>query len=245
MTVTKILEQTLSAGSTSVSFTDSDIPNSLIRVFSSNSDIIPISRTLTGTTLTVTYEAQSSNIDVAVEIVKQGLDIVDNVLSEETDKALSARQGYLLDVAIGDVNDRIDNLIIPDNIAELDDVNITSIQNGQILAWDSVTEKFINKTPVTSFLAPDFTNQIYDSGNITSNYSSYSYEVTRDSWLIATVRGGGLGTTAIVYVNGASVIGSDNTKNITFPPLFVKSGDIITLRNVTDALYRIFLYGTR
>lgn len=147
--VSKILESTLTAGSTTVTFTDSDIPNSLIRVFSSNSDIIPESRTLSGNTLTVTYAPQSNNIDVAVEIVKQGLDIVDNVLSEDTDKALSAKQGYLLSAAIGDVSDglsalteTVNNLDIPDNITDLDDVTISNIQSGQVLAWDGT--KFIN-----------------------------------------------------------------------------------------------------
>lgn len=147
--VSKILESTLTAGSTTVTFTDSDIPNSLIRVFSSNSDIIPESRILSGNTLTVTYAPQSNNIDVAVEIVKQGLDIVDNVLSEDTDKALSAKQGYLLSAAIGDVSDglsalseTVNNLDIPDNITDLDDVTVTNIQSGQVLAWDGT--KFVN-----------------------------------------------------------------------------------------------------
>lgn len=142
--VSKILEQTLAAGSTSVTFTDSDIPNSLIRVYSSDSNIIPESRILSGNTLTVTYAPQSNNIDVALEIVKQGLDIVDNVLSTDTDKALSAKQGYLLNAAIGDVNDRLDALVIPENITDLDDVNVTSIQHGQVLAWDEDISKFVN-----------------------------------------------------------------------------------------------------
>lgn len=147
--VSKILEATLTAGSTTVTFTDSDIPNSLIRVFSSNSDVIPESRILSGNTLTVTYAPQSSNMDVALEIVKQGLDIVDNVLSEDTDKALSAKQGYLLSAAIGDVSDdlstlteTVNNLDIPDNITDLDDVTVTDIQSGQVLAWDGA--KFVN-----------------------------------------------------------------------------------------------------
>lgn len=148
--VSKILESTLTAGSTTVTFTDSDIPNSLIRVFSSNSDIIPESRILSGNTLTVTYAPQSNNIDVALEIVKQGLDIVDNVLSEDTDKALSAKQGYMLSAAIGDVSDglstlseTVNNLDIPDNITDLNDVTVNNIQSGQVLAWDG-TSKFVN-----------------------------------------------------------------------------------------------------
>ena len=142
--VSKILETTLTAGSTAVTFTDSDIPNSLLRVFSSNSDVIPESRILSGNTLTVTYAPQTSNMDVALEIVKQGLDIVDNVLSTDTDKALSAKQGYLLNAAIGDINDRLDGLVIPENVTDLDDVDVTSIQDGQVLAWDAVSEKFVN-----------------------------------------------------------------------------------------------------
>ena len=163
MTVTKILEQTLSAGSTSVSFTDADIPNSLIRVYSSNSDLIPVSRILSGNTLTVTYEAQTNAIDVAVEIVKAGLDIVDNLTSTDADKALSAKQGNLLNIAIKNnadniqtlsdnldtlsgnldtLSDRVDNLDIPDNITDLDDVIVSNIQSGQVLAWDGI--KFVN-----------------------------------------------------------------------------------------------------
>ena len=156
--VSKILEATLTAGSTAVVFTDSDIPNSLIRVFSSDSTVIPESRMLSGNTLTVVYPAQTSTLYVALEIVKQGLDIVDNVLSEDTDKALSAKQGYLLSAAIGDNADNIsilsgnletltetvNNLDIPDSITDLDDINITSIQNGQVLAWNATSQKFVN-----------------------------------------------------------------------------------------------------
>lgn len=138
--VSKILEATLTAGSTMVTFTDTDIPNSLIRVFSSDSDIIPESRVLSGNSLTVTYPAQSNNIGVALEIVKQGLDIVDNVTSEDASKALSAKQGKVL-------KDAIDSIIIPtipENITDLDDVNVSDIQSGQVLAWNSSTEKFVN-----------------------------------------------------------------------------------------------------
>ena len=144
MTVTKILEQTLSAGSTSVTFTDADIPNSLIRVYSSNSDLIPVSRILSGNTLTVTYEAQTNAIDVAVEIVKAGLDIVDDLTSTDTDKALSAKQGKVLKDDLDTLTTTVNNLDIPDNITDLDDVDVTSIQDGQILAWDAIAEKFKN-----------------------------------------------------------------------------------------------------
>ena len=140
MLVRKILETTLAAGSTSVSFTDSDIPNSLIRIYSNDPNLVPVTESISGTTVTVTYEAQTSSKAIALEIVKQGLEIVDNVTSTDTDKALSANQGKIL-------KDAIDSIVIPtvpENITDLNDVNVTDIEDGQILAWDDVSEKFVN-----------------------------------------------------------------------------------------------------
>ena len=133
MLVRKILETTLAAGSTSVSFTDSDIPNSLIRVYSTDPDLMPVEQSLTGTTLTITYEAQSSAKGIAVEMVKQGLEIVDNVTSSDTDKALSAKQGKVL-------KDAIDAIVIPtvpENITDLADVIFTDPTNGQVLKYQN------------------------------------------------------------------------------------------------------------
>ena len=162
MTVTKILEQTLSAGSTSVSFTDADIPNSLIRVFSSNSDLIPVSRILSGNTLTVTYEAQSNAIDVAVEIVKAGLDIVDNVTSTDTDKALSAKQGKVLKDAIDALPpvldeadeisyDNTDTGMTATNVQTAIDEVFQSVSDGKVLIADAITDKGVETSATDTF----------------------------------------------------------------------------------------------
>lgn len=140
MVVRKILEATLVAGSTSVTFTDTDIPNSLLRVYCSRSALFPISQTLSGNSVTVNYKPQDSNVGVALEIVKSGLDIVDDLLTDDSSKALSANQGYVL-------KGLIDGIVIPtvpENITDLDDVDVTDIANGQVLAWNSTTEKFEN-----------------------------------------------------------------------------------------------------
>ena len=138
--VRKILESVLTAGQTSISFNDSDIPNSLIRVYASKADLFPVRQTLSGNVITIEYEAQSNNVGIALEIVKQGLDIVDDLTTEDNTKALSANQGYVL-------KGLIDNIVIPtvpENITDLDDVDVTNIANGQVLAWNSITEKFEN-----------------------------------------------------------------------------------------------------
>lgn len=138
MVVRKILETTLTAGSTTVTFTDADIPNSLIRTYCTDSDLYPISLSLTGTVLTITYEAQSSNVGVALEIVKEGLQVIDNLTSSDTNNALSANQGKVL-------KDTIDGLTAP-ALTELSDIDFVSLADGDIIVYDSVSEKFVNQS---------------------------------------------------------------------------------------------------
>lgn len=134
--VRKILEATIPSGGSSATFTDSDIPNSLIRVYSTNSNIYPQNISLAGNTLTVTYEQVTSALDVAVELVKQGLEIDDNLDSDNTDTALSAKQGKVLKGLIDAIPAGITEL------SDLDDVEITDIEDGQVLAWDGT--QFVN-----------------------------------------------------------------------------------------------------
>ena len=142
--ISKVLEGTLVAGETSITFTDSDIPNSLVRVFSTNTDVIPVSRTLVGNALTITYDAQPSNMGVAVELVKAGMTINNTLTSDATDEALSAAQGKALKYGLDTLDATVSGLEIPEDITDLDDVNVTSITDGQVLAWDSDTSKFVN-----------------------------------------------------------------------------------------------------
>lgn len=136
--VRKILEATIPSGGSSATFTDSDIPNSLIRVYSTNGNIYPQNISLAGTTLTVTYEQVTSALGVAVELVKQGLEIDDNLTSDNTDHALSAKQGKVLKGLIDAIPAGITEL------SELDDVDITDLEDGQVLAWSDSDQKFIN-----------------------------------------------------------------------------------------------------
>lgn len=152
MVVRKIFEGTLVSGTTSIAFTDSDIPNSLIRVYSNDDNLSPVSMNISDNTITITYPQQTTNKSIALEIVKAGLEIIDNVTSTAADKALSANQGKVL-------KDAIDSIVIPEvpeKITDLDDVNVTSIQNGQVLEWDSVSEKFVNVTPSSGGTSIDY-----------------------------------------------------------------------------------------
>ena len=172
MLVIKILEATLVAGQETVTFTDSEIPNSIISTNCSDPDLYPVSSTLSGNVLTLTYEKQSSDKYIAVTLLKQDLDIVDNVTSEDSNKALSAKQGKLL-------KDAIDSIVIPtvpENITDLDDVAISSIQNGQVLAWNITTEKFENVDQSGGgATVEDVSNLVTWKSGINLNAGSYKY----------------------------------------------------------------------
>ena len=196
MVVRKILEATLVAGSTSVTFTDTDIPNSLLRVYCSRSALFPISQTLSGNSVTVNYKPQDSNIGVALEIVKSGLDIVDDLTTEDNTKALSANQGYvlkgLIDTTAGNLSDLatvVNNLDIPEKITDLDDVSVSSIQNGQVLAWNSTTEKFENVNQSGGSSSHDYSTTEQIIGTWVNGETLYEKQITFNTSFSTTVAG--------------------------------------------------------
>lgn len=64
------IEKTLNAGSTSIAFTDSSIgSDSIIDIYTSIFGVDPIDVQRSGTTLTVTFEAQASNVKVRLVVM--------------------------------------------------------------------------------------------------------------------------------------------------------------------------------
>ena len=247
-TITKILETTIAAGGTTATFTDAEKTNSLLRIHSTDPNIYPLMQTLSGNTVTVTYEEQEAALGVALEIVKSGLVVYDGLDSTSTDNALSAAQGKALSESISTLEGVVEALDIPSDLSDLDDVDIDEPSDGQLLKWDGVNQKWVNFTSSSvSLPVIDFTaDAIYDSGNITSNYASFSKTVDSDCWAIFTITGTGSGTTAVIYINGGpGVCGNDNNRLLSFTPFYVKTGDVITLRNVTNASYRVRFYPSR
>lgn len=153
MIVRKIIERILEEGQTSITITDTDIPGSLVRTYSNDPDLMPVQVVLTGSTLRIDYEAQTSDKYAAVELVKQGLDIIDNLESTDTDAALSAKQGKVL-------KDLVDGITPIRNITSLDDVLVTNLTDGDILKYDAENEVFKN------YLLPDVPVYLGDLGDI-------------------------------------------------------------------------------
>lgn len=102
MVVSKILTGTLVRGQSTITFTDSEIRYSLIRIYCDQEMIYPIERNLVGTNqLQLIYDPQPIDMHIAVELIKEGIVIVDDLLSDDSSKVLSAKQGkelkYLID----------------------------------------------------------------------------------------------------------------------------------------------------
>lgn len=225
--VAKILETTLTAGQTTVSFNDSDIPNSLIRVYTTNPDLFPIQQSLSGNVLTVAFEKQSSNIGVALEIVKQGLTVADNLTTESSEQALSAKQGKVL-------KSLIDGIVIPtvpENITDLNDVAVSDIQDGQVLAWDSVTEKFknVDQSGGVGYPVIDYTNHIA-TANSSLFRETLTYTATVKCMAFIVYSGSG-GTNMYPVVNGKHLSGIGTLSNRTLCYMFLLNpGDTIGKR---------------
>lgn len=230
--VRKILEATIPSGGLSATFTDSDIPNSLIRVYSTNSNIYPQNISLSGNTLTVTYEQLTSSLGVAVELVKQGLEIDDNLTSDNTDHALSAKQGKVLKGLIDAIPAGITEL------SELDDVEITDIEDGQVLAWDDVEQKFVNVDQSGGSNTHDFTGEekivgtwfgstLYEKSYVVASLTG-SYTIIDNSitCLTAKIRNASMGTFSVggAY-NGAQYVDGRMAFN-SFPRIILGSSGL-------------------
>lgn len=171
MLVTKLLEGTLPAGQTSIQFTDTAIPNSFIRVGGSNPDIYPTEQTVSGNTLTLTYEAQSSAFYIIVELVKASMLITDELTSDAADEALSAKQGKVL-------KGLIDAFSVP-TVEQLTDVEVEDLQSDDILIYDAVEEKWVNASLPS---VPESINDLTDV-DITSPLNGQILSYDNGSWI--------------------------------------------------------------
>lgn len=210
MVVRKIIERTLEEGQTSITITDTDIPGSLVRTYSNDPDLMPVQLVLTGSTLKIDYEAQSTDKYVAVELVKQGLDIIDNLTSTDTDAALSAKQGKVL-------KDLVDGIIPIRNLTALDDVLVTNLTDGDILKYDAEEEKFVN------YLLPDIPVYLGDLGDIVLDSVATGQVLTYNGayWTNAAPTGGNN------YSTTETAIGTWNN-DILYRKIFEYSGTGIT-----------------
>ena len=180
MVVRKIIERILEEGQTSITITDTDIPGSLVRTYSNDPDLMPTQVVLTGSTLKIDYEAQTSDKYVAVELVKQGLDIIDNLTSTDTDAALSAKQGKVL-------KDLVDDITPITELTELDDVSAEDPQTGDILKYNGTSEKW------EKYNLPDIPVYLEDLGDVSIDTVTTGQVLTFNGayWTNATPTGGG------------------------------------------------------
>lgn len=262
MKATKILESTLIAGNTSVIFTDSDIPNSLIRVYTTDSNLYPINSSLSGTTLTVNFEQQQSNIGVAVELVKEEIDIIDNLETDDSTKVLSAKQGKALKNIIDTIPTSLeasdisfDNTIsgmTADDVQDAIDEVFTSVSNGKTLIADAITDKGVPTSASDSFstMATNISNISGSSGaEVLENFKGTFYLPRTGNWKPHTMEKSGYITAMFICTysgqtvqirKGTTSIGTiaivgSTQQAIGAHRVAVNAGDVIQVWKSADA----------
>lgn len=155
--IIKIIEETLSAGATTLTVTDAAIPYSIIAVNCDKYGTYPANMTVSGTTLTLAYEAQTEDLHLAISLIKADLAVIDDLTSDSQTDALSAAQGKALKALI-------DNIVVTGTLSGLDDVNLTGLTAGDILVYDAESEKWVNASQPA--VPSDITD--LDDVNITS-----------------------------------------------------------------------------
>ena len=213
--ITKLLEGTLAVGQTSISFNDTDIPNSFIRVGCTNDDLFPSNMSISGNVLTITYEAQSSALGVVVELVKDDLSVIDSLESESQTDALSANQGFIL-------KGLIDSFQPVASLSDLTDVSITEPAAGDILTYDSVNETWDNVPMPSIPFELDDLNDV----DLTSPTSGEGLIYDGSEWI------NGIVSAAIVYSEVERRIG----EWLDGSALYEKTVDIGALPNNTNKL---------
>lgn len=170
--IIEIQEFTLTPGLTDIIYsTSGPLPNALIGIYCDKYGVYPADVRKENNSIHITYEAQSETIHVAMIMIKGDITINNTLVSTSETEALSAAQGKALkdlidaltapdidelggvditEPAAGDVlvfdsvSETWKNTPMLTKISDLDDVTISSITNGQVLAWNSTSGKFEN-----------------------------------------------------------------------------------------------------
>lgn len=246
--ITKILETTIASGQSVATFTDNAIPDSLIRVYSTNSNIYPQSILLSGNTLTITYEPVTSSMGVAVELVKQGLEIVDSLTSDDSDKALSAKQGKSLITTINNLGgddisyDNTETGISAENVQSAIDEVFTYVSNGKALIAEAITDKGVETSATATFSEMAYNiEQISGGGSSASidlvfnngNYGSSTYTANANGLHLLLVSYAYAGSGSISLPSGRTALLSGDllsgSRGMRWSIVELERGDVVTL----------------
>lgn len=182
MQLIKRLTQTLFAGSTSLTFTDSMInDNSIIDVKADVFELYPIAASQTGTSVTVQFEAQTAAHSILLLInnivslsdpeLATLLDVDLSTLSEDdiltydetTDKWVNAGARAAEDISY----DNTDSGLTATNVQDAIDEVFQSVSDGKVLLADAITDKGVPTSATDTF-----TTMATNISNIPSGGSS-------------------------------------------------------------------------
>lgn len=145
MTLAKKLTGTLTAGSTSIVFTDPLINNdSIIEVYTQSDSVYPVDISQSGTSVNILFDRQSVNVGVAIMVINltqlddpEDISITD--LSDVTVSTLTSGQILSWNGTKWVNVDMPEEPTVPEELSDLEDVSITTPTEGQILKYNGTT----------------------------------------------------------------------------------------------------------
>lgn len=151
MVLAKKLTGILTAGDTSIVFTDPIINNdSIIEVYTQNDNVYPVDISQANTSVNILFDRQSVNVGVAIMIINltqlddpEDISITD--LSDVTVSSLVSGQVLAWNGTKWVNVDLPEIPTVPYELSDLDDVSVVSPEAGQILTYDGVT--WVNENP--------------------------------------------------------------------------------------------------
>lgn len=163
MVLAKKLTGTLTAGDTSIVFTDPIINNdSIIEVYTQNDNVYPVDISQAGTSVNILFDRQSVNVGVAIMIINltqlddpEDINITD--LSDVTVNSLVSGQVLAWNGTKWVNVDLPEVPTVPYELSDLDDVSVVSPTAGQVLTFDGFT--WVNEDAPTSGVKYSTTEQ--------------------------------------------------------------------------------------
>lgn len=234
--IIEITEHTLLPGANDIVMTSTGgFENALVATYTVPYGIYP-SNMYIDDALHITYESHTDTIYVAVLLIRNDLMVINHLESNLEGAALSAKQGKVL-------KSLIDALGSP-ALSDLTDVDINSLTAGDILIYDSVSEKWIN-TPLPSI--PADIDDLQDV-SITTPLNGQILKYVNGEWINASESAGSINyslteqDTGITWIDGKKIYQKTlkyNKTNIQGNINFSVTSDLPNIENVIKYESRI------
>lgn len=200
------------------------------------------------------YRVDGVSIDKVRDVRVDGSSVVSDKVANIV---LAGKQDALTE---GDNIDIINNVISAvntDALADLTDVDLNSLTDGQVLKYNSTSSKWENANEsggsggetILADSAIDESRLLFTSGEVTAfNQTAVTYTATEDCYALCKFKGSSQGTDMLPLVNG-TMVRLATTTDMLSAVLPLRKGDVISNRYISDfsesCYFRMWIYARK